>query len=94
MDVVLYIVAIGLLWVLPIFKAHEISRRKGKQGGWLWGFGLGWIGVWVLMGQPTPKNFEIKQIAGTSMAQNIICPDCAETISAEANVCRFCGHTF
>lgn len=92
--VILVLLLVGLLWVLPVVMAVRIADRKHLGGGWLWGLALGWIGVWVLMAQPTPRQFTIGP--GTVVASPELkkCPQCAELVRSEAKVCRFCKHNF
>jgi len=44
----------------------------------------GFLGLLAL--SPNPHEPEVEQTK--------ICPQCAETVKAAANVCRFCGHQF
>lgn len=43
----LQVVIIGLVWVLPIYVAHQIGRPKNRSG-FAWGLFLGWLGVIVV----------------------------------------------
>jgi hypothetical protein len=47
MTALLGLVLIGVLWVAPIFVAHEIGKSKNREG-WIYGLGLGWLGVLVI----------------------------------------------
>lgn len=89
----LFIILVALVWIVPVFKAVEIAKRKRVSGGWLWGIALGWIGVWVLMAHPSPVDFAIRPhiVAAPDLKK---CPRCAELVQVQAKVCRFCQHTF
>jgi uncharacterized membrane protein YeaQ/YmgE (transglycosylase-associated protein family) len=41
------LIVILIVWVLPIYVAHQIGTPKNRQGFW-WGVFLGWIGVIVV----------------------------------------------
>ena len=40
-----------------------------------------------------PGRFDDRTRRGTPEAGKV-CPDCAETVKREAQICRFCGHRF
>ena len=39
-------------------------------------------------------NEELAEAIDSVSASTKVCPECAETIKAAANVCRHCGHRF
>ena len=71
-----------VLWVIPFFVAYRIAYEKGRFG-LLYGF-FGWIGVAAVALLP-PVYYD---------GGDKVCPDCAETVLVDANVCRFCGYRF
>ena len=73
-------VALWYLWVWPIRRGLAIAREKNRSPHWLW-FGLHPFGAWIA--------YAILRSA-KALRQ---CPDCAETIQADASICRHCGRT-
>jgi hypothetical protein len=56
---VLLLIFIGLVWVLPIYVAHQIGAPKNRNG-LAWGVFLGWLGVLVVALLPfQPKRHTI-----------------------------------
>jgi hypothetical protein len=39
---------VTIVWLLPIYIAHQIGQSKHRPYGWAWGFILGWLGVIVI----------------------------------------------
>jgi hypothetical protein len=71
-----------VLWVIPFFVAYRIAFEKNRFG-LLYGF-FGWIGV-VAVALLPPVYY-----GGSEKT----CPDCAEHVLVDANVCRYCGYRF
>jgi threonine/homoserine efflux transporter RhtA len=55
----LWVLFVGLVWVLPIYVAHRIGAPKNRNG-LAWGIFLGWLGVLaVSLLKPQPKKYTI-----------------------------------
>jgi hypothetical protein len=86
MEVFVFAVLLGLI---PAF----IAKRKGYSFLLWWFMGaLLWIVVF-------PVSLFLKRKPDGIAAQRAAegqkkCPQCAEWVQAEAQVCRFCGHKF
>jgi hypothetical protein len=90
---------IVIFWILPIFVASRLGRKKLMTTGWAWGFFLGWLGVIIVATRPNQVDFKIVPQAPSSSVQTMPpsekkCPMCAEFVKASAKVCRFCKHEF
>jgi hypothetical protein len=55
MTTVIVIAFVGLLWILPIYVAHQIGAPK-HRAGFAWGLFLGWFGVLVVALLPARQN--------------------------------------
>lgn len=87
MEILLIAALIGLL-------PAAIASNKGRSfvGWWLFGALLFIVALpAALLIKADPKSIERSQLAQGDSKK---CPQCAEIVKAEANVCRFCGHSF
>lgn len=83
-----------ILWILCGVVAAAIYSNKGRSAvsAFLVGVLFGPIGVILALATPADKvSQERKAISDGSQKK---CPQCAELVKAEANLCRFCGHEF
>lgn len=69
-------VAIGLLWLLPVFVGYRLHLSKDRDGPIVLAVLLGWLGVLFALALP---------MSGRR------CPRCDEMIRRNATACRFCG---
>jgi hypothetical protein len=43
----LLLFTVGVLWAAPIAIASHLGDSRGRRG-WMWGFFLGWLGVFIV----------------------------------------------
>lgn len=85
-----------MLFAAPILLglvSGLIARSKGYSMGLWWLYGL-FLPIFAiphaLILRPDSRSLRRQQIASGKKE----CPECAELVLAQANVCRFCGHKF
>lgn len=82
--------------------AEELLGFRGGPGTGTWTLflasGLGIIGGVLLVAARSQPQPHVAEDAEESREKQIestkVCPRCAETVKAAAQVCRFCGHEF
>lgn len=70
----------------PVGPVHNLGKMQEQQLQVIVSVGLMLIGTILLAAGYHGATFSQKNLAA--------CPDCAELIQQEANVCRFCGCRF
>jgi hypothetical protein len=100
------LVAVLIVWILPIFIAHAIGKPK-RRAGWAWGLFLGWLGVIIVFLLPSrpdltleelerrkatlsPKWYEEKKAELLAGRVYRECPHCKEQMRRDASVCPHC----
>lgn len=56
--------------------------------------GLAALGGWLMRNSPATTKMTTVPAVGESTAPTKRCPDCAETVLAEARLCKHCRYRF
>ena len=87
MEVVIFIVIVGL--IAAVCANIHGSRGHSAVGGFMWGLGLGLIGLIVVLCIPqSQEKLERRQLAGGKVKK---CPACLALVPREAAKCRHCA---
>lgn len=81
LSILVYLVLIGLFWILPIWLGLRAARKKNRSGHWMW-FGCHPIGGWI--------TFAVL----VSLPPLRICPQCGEKSKSHAKICPYCMSKF
>jgi len=94
-----------VVWVICAVVCAIIASSKGRSGvGWFFiGLLLGIFGLILIACLPSNKPMQVSYASPDASSSgkdfaplftNKTCPDCAETVLREANVCKHCGYRF
>lgn len=80
-----------MIWIICGIAASAVASGKGRSG-------VGWILIGLLLGplallgaMMLSRDPAQAERAGYQSGALRDCPRCAETVKAQARVCRFCG---
>lgn len=90
MEIMPILLLASILGLIPAAIAH--SKGGNFVGWWFFGALLFIIALpCALFRVRDTKVLEQRSITNRDQKK---CPDCAELVKVDANVCRFCGHRF
>jgi Na+/melibiose symporter-like transporter len=85
------------VWVFVIVVTALVAGSKNRSAGG-WAFAGALFGVFALIAvaccAKLPTAAEAAAAREAANTETKLCPRCAETVKAAAQVCRFCGHEF
>jgi uncharacterized membrane protein len=56
---------VAIFWALPIWVANGLGQDRNRSNGWVYGFLLGWVGVFILSltsALPTQAELELRAL--------------------------------
>jgi Uncharacterised protein family UPF0547 len=66
MSFVFLLVLVVVLWVVPILICNSFGKKLGFNHAWMWGFFLGWIGVFIIaIKYPFAMTKAVREATGT-----------------------------
>ena len=88
------IVAWAITAAIMAIVCAAIAERKGFNAGWWLLLGVLVWPIALLAILIKPNNTQGGEQRALARGETKKCPECAESVRAEATKCRFCGHIF